>query len=81
MCLLDVLVGPYLAEGLGDVLLLLGDGSPPHHGVGQHRLVLICVIDHKNTNLVTNGLLSPGQLDYSWQSTYFDWVIWVDRFT
>ena len=60
---LYVLVSPYLAESFGKVFSFLRDGPSAHDGISYHRLVLICAVYHKNTDLVAHCLL-PVYLNY-----------------
>ena len=78
---LNVRVSPYLGECVGEVLLLLGEGTHAHHGVGGDHLVVVRVIDHKETYLVPHGLLASGQGDHGGDGSYIARFIGVNGFT
>jgi hypothetical protein len=78
---LDVRVGPYLTESFGEVLLLLGEGTDPHDGVGLHDRGEVGVVDHKNLYLIPYSLLTPGQWYDGRQGSDVARNVGVDRLT
>ena len=55
---LNVLVSPYLTKSICEVATFLSHCSSAYDGVGQHRLVLVSTVHHKNANLIAHCLLS-----------------------